>query len=141
MASGTLPVALTAVLALLFAGAAAAQGGPFLGELVGILVEIGHDWLRLVALLWLAAFFMVVMGYGMGRHLIGLTLRQPLSSPLASMAHHLRGLARCLSRFFALSSSCLRDTPNGPTRPGSPYRSIGLAPPAALLAGTAPLLE
>ena len=139
--SATLPWIIPAFFALLMAGGVAAMGGSFTDALFDFASETGGDLLRLNGQLWVTAFFMVVVCYGVGRQLVGLTNRRSLCAPLAALAARLGRLARFLPEIFASRSSAPDALPVVKVLAGFSPDSDRLAPPVALLTGSAPLLE
>jgi len=141
LSSATLPWIIPALFALLIAGVAATLGNSFTDALFDFVSEISGDWLRLNSQLWLTAFFMMVVCYGVGKQLVCLTNRRSLCAPLAALAARLGGLSRFIPGFLASRSSAPDAVPIVQTLPGFSPDSNRLAPPVALLAGTPPLLE
>jgi len=86
LSSATLPWIIPALFALLIAGVAATLGNSFTDALFDFVSEISGDWLRLNSQLWLTAFFMMVVCYGVGKQLVCLTNRRSLCAPLAALA-------------------------------------------------------
>ncbi len=97
------------------------------------------DWLLLNVQVWVTAFFMQVVCYGVGRQLIKVTSRRPLSAPVAALSACSRQwAARRMSQaiatvtFLPSGSKASTDFPSNPA---------GTTPAVALLTGAAPLLE
>ena len=108
---------------------------------LNFLVDAGIVLSPVVVQLWFAAYLMVVVFYGVGRELINLTTRQPLTLTLATFYARLRQwTARGMLPVFTGSGPTL---PAGLTvSPGefSQPGPTGLLSPA-LLTGSAPRLE
>ena len=141
LASATLPVLMPALFALMIAGDAALSGNSFAGALADFVAVIDGDWLRMFAQLWIVAYFLAAGLFGVGRQLIGLTVRRPLSAPLADMD----ALQQQLSRFFrgivASRGLIPAALPVGLFPPDFSRDFTGLRPPPSLLTGATPLLE
>lgn len=141
LSSATLPWIIPALFALLIAWAASLLGECFTVALADFVADIRGDWLQLFVHLWLAAYFMAALFYGVGRELIGHSARNPLSAPLANMAALLRKWSRFLSGALASRSPVGAAMPAALIAPRFLPDSIGLSPPVALLAGASPQLE
>ena len=133
------PIGMTGLCLLLLVGFAALVGAPPLEVATDFLVDVLEPLARVSAQLWLTAFLMMVVCYGVGRQLIRQTLGGPLSTPLAALAASLR-------KMVFLSALALSFTEPPAARQSGmspfpvPYAGTQV-PPMALLAGTAPLLE
>ena len=139
--SAIIPVAMPLLFALLLGGFAALMGVSPLELALNFLADAGIVLSPVVVQLWFAAYLMVVICYGVGRELINLTTRQPLSLSLATFYARLRQwTARGMLPVFTGSGPTL---PAGLTvSPGefSQPGPTGLLSPA-LLTGSAPRLE
>ena len=134
-----LPVAIPLGFALLLGGCAALLGAPALDLALDFLTDSGTALYPLILQIWITTYFLAAICYGVGRQLISQTARHPLSAPLALLAARLRQwVARRVSSLCTIAST------SGPISKVSlafPTDSVGLAPPVALLSGSAPRLE
>ncbi len=133
------PVAMTSLCVLLLVGLAALVGAPPVEVAGDFLTDVAEPLARVSTQLWVTAFFMAVVCYGVSVRLIRQTLGGPLSTPLADLASRLRKLV-----FFRTRAQYSME----PTAAQQSYISLfpmpyagTQAPPTALLAGTTPLLE
>ena len=137
--SAILPLVIPGLLLLLYIGFSASMGLSPLEAGSRFVSLIALEWSQLYIQLWLTAFFMAVICYGVGPQLIRQTARNLLSAPMAALAARLR---RWVDR--RISSLCTIASASGPiskVSPAFPTDSVGLAPPVALLSGSAPQLE
>ena len=139
-----LPWAIPGAVLLLCMGFAALLGNSPLEAGAKLASAIGADWAMLNIQLWLTAFFVSIVCYGVGRQLVGLTARHSLSAPLAALygwlIHKATRIIRSLS--LSLSPALLAGLTFNPGLYGLFYRPgpTGLLPPARLPV-PAPLLE
>ena len=137
--SVTLPALILGPIFLLLIVSNVLQGASPADAFIELSQTWGPKFLHLNAQLAAVALVITVINYGVGRQLIAQTLRRPLSAPLASLATRLN----CWLRWAAaapsepLSASAARRQ----VFPVSAPSRTGLAPPVALLTGSAPLLE
>ena len=83
--SAIIPVAMPLLFALLLGGFAALMGVSPLELALNFLADAGIVLSPVVVQLWFAAYLMVVIFYGVGRELINLTTRQPLTLILGNL--------------------------------------------------------
>ncbi len=133
------PLGMTCLCLLLLVGFAALVGAPIGTVAAGFLVDVLEPLAQVSVQLWMTAFFMMVLFYGVSRQLIHRTLKKSLSAPLAVLLAHIREKIRRM--VVALVISCGSVTlPLHISLPCN-TRPKGHPLPIALLPGTAPLLE
>ena len=96
-------------------------------------------FVSMAAHLWGAAFFLTIIGFGIGRQLINQTARHSLIAPLATLAAR---LGQWLQRALINPPSLPAAASLGNQSPRCCLPTLRVRPPpVALLAGAAPLLE
>ena len=133
------PLGMTCFCLLLLVGFAALVGAPIGTVATGFLVDALEPLARVSVQLWMTAFFLMVLFYGVSRQLIRRTLKKPLSAPLAVLLAHLREKIRRM--VVALVISCGSVTPPLHVSLSCRTHPKGHPLPVALLPGTAPRLE
>ena len=136
--SAILPLVIPGLLLLLYIGFSASMGLSPLEAGSRFVSLIALEWSQLYIQLWLTAFFMAVICYGVGPQLIRQTARNLLSAPMAALAARLRRWVAQLT--FDLSVFAIPVSLTSMARPGFFSGPPGLPPPA-LLTGSTPLLE
>ena len=139
LSSALVPWIIPGLFALLIAGAAAALGGSFTVALFEFVSDISGDWLHLTVQLWLTSYLMMAVFYGVGRELIGRTLKNPITAPLAMLADRIMNRVCC--RTLTLPLPATAGSPDSGFPQSLAPDPVINAPPAALLTGAAPLLE
>ena len=139
LCSVVVPIAMTALCVLLLVGVAALFGAPVGAVAINFLTDAMEPLARVTVQLWVTAFFMMAACYGVGRQLIRRTLRNPLTAPLAMLAHRILKAVCCRALTLPLPATA-GSLALGFSQSLAPDPVIN-PPPAALLAGAAPLLE
>ena len=137
--SVTVPVAMTTLCVLLLVGVAALFGAPVDTVAINFLNDALEPMARVTVQLWVTAFFMMAACYGVSRQLIRRTLKNPITAPLAMLAHRIMHRACC--RYLTLPLPATAGSLALGFSPSLAPDPVINAPPPALLSGAAPLLE
>ncbi len=133
------PLGMTCLCLLLLVGFAALVGAPIGTVAAGFLVDVLEPLAQVSVQLWMTAFFMMVLSYGVSRQLIHRTLKKSLSTPLAELFAHLGMRIRRIVLTLTIPGESV--TPNLRAFPSCCTCPTGDPPPVALMLGTVPLLE
>ncbi|MYC30889.1 MAG: hypothetical protein F4X65_12480 [Chloroflexi bacterium] len=137
--SVAVPIAMTTLCVLLLVGVAALFGAPIGPVAINFLTDAMEPLARVTVQLWVTAFFMMAACYGVSRQLIRRTLKNPITAPLAMLAHRVLNRVRCRNSTLPLPATA-GSLAHGFSQSLAPDPVIN-PPPAALLTGAAPLLE
>ena len=130
------PVGMTGLCLLLLAGLA---GAPIGTVVTGFLVDVQEPLAQVSTQLWMTAFFLMALFYGVSRQLIRRTLKNPLSAPLAELVAYIGQKIRRMLFHLAITNNSTAPPHN--IFPSNILESRGQPPLVALLAGTMPRLE
>ena len=133
------PVGMTGLCLLLVAGLAALAGAPIGTVVTGFLVDVQEPLAQVSTQLWMTAFILMALFYGVSRQLVRRTLKNPLSAPLAELVAHIGQKIRRMLFHLAITDNSTAPTPN--IFPSNILETRGQPPLVALLAGTMPRLE
>ena len=137
--SVVVPVAMTTLYVLLLVGVAPLFGAPIDTEAINLMNDAIESMALFAVQLWMIAFFMMAACYGVSRQLIRRTLKNPITAPLAMLAHRI--MNRVCFRNLTLPLPATAGSPALGFSPSLAPDPVINAPPAALLSGAAPLLE
>ncbi|MCY4365948.1 MAG: hypothetical protein OXE17_06985 [Chloroflexi bacterium] len=133
------PLLMTGFCLLLLMGLSALVGAPIDVVAMKFLADVLEPAAQVTVQLWVTAFFMMAVCYGVSRQLIRRTLRSPLSAPLSEVVGRIRQAA--LKVMFAPTSTAVsgEQAPHVSRLFDTVLASRAL--PVSLLSGSTPRLE